>query len=586
MSGKRLLLSAILLPAVATVACKKKSLAPDTPQVPLPMATAYQSAPVRVGVLTADPNGDDVCFRLDCGDGDTLDWGQTVASGDTFYFTHRWQSAGVHLVRAQARDETDNQSGWSEPCSLDVNPNGLPAVPMIPQGPIVVYRNQAHFFTTSGSDPDGDSVSYRLNWGDGDTSNWGGHVASGTADSASHKWSDQAVFQIQAQARDIHGAESDWSAPHYASLGSRGETLWTRTLGTRETDFCYAVLAESDSGCVVAGVTGAMLGSSWPPYGKFCLARFTAGGAEQWFLEFMLPEVSSGTCRSLVRSADGCYVGTGGVASWLSMTSDACLLKVSPTGETVWTRTYLSDSVAECGNAVANAPSGGFVIAGKSLALNGDTNGLLIKTDAEGNLTWSRTYDAGGYAEEFNSVVATSDGGFLMVGRIRSPSSEDWGDLYIVKTDGGGDTMWSRRLGSEYPDYGQSVQETWDRGFIIGGTTEGCLWLLRIDAYGALLWQQNLTEGWCQGGVATLTSDRGYALVGVEYGSQSPHHTDLCLVSADGLGNALWSEYYGGSSDEYVYAIQENVDGGFIIGGTTESFGLGSSDMYVIRTKP
>jgi hypothetical protein len=163
-------------------------------------------------------------------------------------------------------------------------------------------------------------------------------------------------------------------------------------------------------------------------------------------------------------------------------------------------------------------------------------------------------------------------------------------DLYLVKTDSEGGLLWSRTLGGPAWDYATAIQETQDGGYVLTGSTNSFgaggqdILLVRMDAHGGVLWSSTF------GGPANERAEG--VLIGPEddiiifgttdsYGAGSG---DLYLVKADENGEEIWSRTYGGTEDEMAGSVERTRDGGFILAGTTRSFGSGKRDVYVVRT--
>ena len=94
-----------------------------------------------------------------------------------------------------------------------VSPNCPPNQPSRPEGPTSGTIGMAYTYTTSATDPDGDQIYYKFSWGDGSYSSWLGPYDSGDIVSASHSWSTKGNYEIRVKAKDIFGAESEWSDP-------------------------------------------------------------------------------------------------------------------------------------------------------------------------------------------------------------------------------------------------------------------------------------------------------------------------------------------------------------------------------------
>lgn len=111
--------------------------------------------------------------------------------------------------------------------------NRPPRTPAIPSGPSTGTKDSIFTFTTITTDPDKDGISYRFDWGDGDTSDWTAWVQSGSPGSATHSWTTGGTYSVRAQAKDVNELRSDWSEPHQLAIVA----TWSRTFGGTSTDW-------------------------------------------------------------------------------------------------------------------------------------------------------------------------------------------------------------------------------------------------------------------------------------------------------------------------------------------------------------
>jgi hypothetical protein len=230
------------------------------------------------------------------------------------------------------------------------------------------------------------------------------------------------------------------------------------------------------------------------------------------------------------------------------------------------------------------------ILANSEDSITGYLDIHLIKTDAEGNTVWARIY-GGEFCEEGQGIQQTQDGGYIVVGYV-----ENYGgglaDLYLLKTDAAGDTMWTRTFGGIYNDSGYGVQQTTDGGYIVAGSAQSFsppayrsdIYLIKTDAFGNEVWYRTFGGSNDDFALAVQqTQDGGYILTGGTESYGAGAH-DVCLLKTNSRGDSVWACTFGGSDDEWGKCVRQTADGGYIISGHTESFGAGGPDFYLIKT--
>ena len=192
----------------------------------------------------------------------------------------------------------------------------------------------------------------------------------------------------------------------------------------------------------------------------------------------------------------------------------------------------------------------------------------------DGQVTFQKTY--GGMSnDEGHSLLQTSDSGYIIAGHTHSFGAGSQ-DVYLLKTDSNGDTLWTKTFGGTGNDAGFSIDKTGDGGYIIVGTTTSFgagandVYIIKIDSVGNAIWTK--TYGGIDGDIGTTvkqTIDGGYIITGYStVGSQ-----DVYLVKTDALGNIIWTKTYGGSGIDQGNSLELTIAGGYIILGRTDSFG-------------
>jgi len=361
-----------------------------------------------------------------------------------------------------------------------------------------------------------------------------------------------------------------------------GDTLWTRTYGGSDGDYGESVQQTSDGGYIIAGYTNSFGAGGFDVW----LLRTDSSGDTLWTRTYGGTEGDYG--YSVQQTSDGGYIIAGMTYSFGAGGRDVYLLKTDSSGDTLWTRTY-GGSDGEEGYSVQQTSDGGYIIGGYTYSFGaGSYDVYLLKTDSSGDTLWTRTYGGSDYDWGY-SVQQTSDGGYIIAGGTWSFGAGG-GDVYLLKTDSSGDTLWTRTYGGSDSEEGYSVQQTLDGGYIIAGYTGSFgagyddFYLLKTDSSGDTLWTRTYEgTGWDYANSVQQTSDGGYIIAG-EIWSYGTVEGDVYLVKTDSSGDTLWTRTYGGSDDDYGSSVQETSDGGYIIAGFTDSFGAGYEDVYLIKT--
>ena len=207
----------------------------------------------------------------------------------------------------------------------------------------------------------------------------------------------------------------------------------------------------------------------------------------------------------------------------------------------------------------------------------------LIKTDEFGDTLWTKILPGIGL-----SVQQTSDGGYVITGT--TPSY----DIWLTKTDSVGNPLWLKSFGTSDYDFGFSVRQTEDGGYIITGITDdllpsgGCYtWLIKTDSVGDTVWIKtfgDLDKIYMSKDVQQ-TEDGGYIITGWT-NSVGAGSNDVWLIRTNAYGDTLWTKTIGGGSPDASFSIQQTEDGGYIIIGWTNSFGVGNGDVWLIKLDP
>ena len=356
---------------------------------------------------------------------------------------------------------------------------------------------------------------------------------------------------------------------------------WSKTFGGSGYDLGDSVQQTADGGFIIAGQTSSFGAGGSDVY----LIKTDGSGSEQWSKTFGGSDYDYG--RSVQQTADGGFIIAGFTDSFGAGASDVYLIKTDNSGSEQWSKTF-GGSNYDYGYSVQQTADGGFIIVGDTLSFGAgeyDQSDLyLIKTDNSGSEQWSKTF--GGSDDDYGrSVQQTADGGFIIAGQTSSFGAGG-SDVYLIKTDGSGSEQWSKTLGRSENDYGYSVQQTADFGFIIVGQTGGDVYLIKTDNSGNEQWSKTFGGIYWDGGRSVQqTADGGFIIVG-STSSFGADFTDVYLIKTEGSGSEQWSKTFGGIYYDGGYSVRQTADGGFIIVGAKDSFGAGGPDVYLIYFKP
>jgi hypothetical protein len=340
---------------------------------------------------------------------------------------------------------------------------------------------------------------------------------------------------------------------------------------------------------------------------------FAQDPAIQW--QNTIGGASSDVLYSLQQTADGGYILGGSSFSDISGDktednlglSDYWVLKLDPTGTIQWQNT-IGGNNNDFVQSLQQTADGGYILGGSSESnISGDktenSNGgrdcWVVKLDATGVIQWQNTI--GGSGDDYlHSLQQTADGGYIFGGYSNSNISGDKTensngnyDYWVVKLSATGAIQWQNTIGGNDPDLLYSLQQTADGGYILGGgsgsdisgdKTENGIggsdyWVLKLDATGAIQWQ-NTIGGNGDDELSSLqqTADGGYFLGGSSDSNISGDKTenrlgidDYWVVKLDATGGIQWQNTIGGSSYDVLFSLQQTADGGYILGGLSLS---------------
>ncbi len=364
-------------------------------------------------------------------------------------------------------------------------------------------------------------------------------------------------------------------------LSAEAQLKFQKCVGTATgNEWAHCIQNTADGGFIVAGTT-----SYNSSFDQVYLVKLNSTADTIW------TKIYSGTsldlANSVIQTSDGGYMIVGHTLSFGAGNKDMLVIKTNDVGDTLWCKTIGTTDV-DVATSVKQTTDGGYIITGNTYSSATTFYGAaLIKLDATGTVLWNKIFSGvGSYNGE--DVLQTNDGGYLVVGEAFSNISGI--NVGIFKTNNAGDTLWTKVYGGVGDEYVYSVTQTNDQGFIIVGQTNSYgagatdVYVLKLDSMGVLEWTK--TYGGTQdesGSTIQQTADGGYIICGstASFGAGS---WDVYLIKINASGIPAWSKTYGGTGLDYGMSLKITPDGGFIIAGFNSTFGAGARDFYIIKT--
>ncbi|MDD5067706.1 MAG: hypothetical protein PHF84_11740, partial [bacterium] len=321
---------------------------------------------------------------------------------------------------------------------------------------------------------------------------------------------------------------------------SQGNTNWTREFGnTSVWNYGYCVQQTLDGGYIIAG-------ENYPSDRYMLLWKTDASGHTVWSNSYGANIATYSYGAEVQQTSDKGYIVTGPVIPGLS--SEIYLVKVSSNGNTNWTRVYGSTNY-ESACSVKQTHDHGYIIAGLTESYGaGSEDVYLIRADSNGNRIWTNTF-GGANDDRAWSVDQCSDRNFIVTGETFSSGAGGY-DVYLLKVSTNGSLLWSKTIGGTADDEGFSVQQTSDGGFIIAGITSSFgagdrdVYLVKTDSSGNTVWSrtfggpsyENYDGSFIIRCSVQQTSDGGYAVIGSTH-SFGAGGSEVYLIKVDADGN-------------------------------------------------
>jgi len=366
------------------------------------------------------------------------------------------------------------------------------------------------------------------------------------------------------------------------SVDSFAQLWMQRVYGGQSYDFGREVIQTADDGYLIAGSTGSFGLES----AEVMLIKTTDLGHVEWRKYYGGPFADQ--AESMELGLDGNYV-VGGFTERIGKSYDAYALKIEPDGDTIWTKHY-GGELWDFAKQLVTLSDGGVALFGQTYSYGaGNGDFYLLRLNADGDTLWTKTY-GGPELESGESIALMPDGGFALAGFTESYGAGGR-DGYLVRTDADGDTLWTKTYGGVEDDHIYAVCTTLSGGLALAGGTnsqgagKSDFMILKVDASGVYEWSfidgGPLDDYWYD-----LIEDGVGNFIAVGYTEDGPGGLDdykIIRVGPDSIWNGVATSY-GGGGTERAYDIKQTSDNGYVIIGNSDGFLFRFDDVYLVKT--
>lgn len=240
------------------------------------------------------------------------------------------------------------------------------------------------------------------------------------------------------------------------------------------------------------------------------------------------------------------------------------------------------------GMSVVQAPDSTYVVCGASNQSGFYTDAILTKLDTIGNIIWAKRY-GGEFIDWSKEVVNTKDGGFALAGYTNSFGNGGY-DFYLIKTDANGNKQWDKTYGGTDWDLAHGLIQLPDSGYVLAGETYSYgngnkdAYLVRTDKNGDTLWTRTYGEAGDEVFYSIAYIGNGSIVAAGKAKNASTQETDGFMVRVDTSGNTIWQEYFGSAQEDDIRGIKQNADGNIVSMGSTNAGGDYKLHMLVVDT--
>jgi len=348
--------------------------------------------------------------------------------------------------------------------------------------------------------------------------------------------------------------------------GQEPGILWTRHFGGLDEEGVSSLIETYDSGYMICGFSRSFDQDNENVW----MLKTNNNGDSLWSTSYgnqLVPERGI----SIVRTHDDRFAILAEKGSGTFNRFFPWLIKTDTQGDTIWTKKYtqFGEILVIC---MQQTTDGGFVILCNDPDNTNDI--LLIKTDPKGDINWY-SYFGHEYEDRGYYVTQTSDNGYVLCGKADiTPVAGAGYEIYVVKTDSSGDSLWTKTFNLSNYDIAKYIRETPDSSLVLTGVIgpmDDAGFAAKLNADGELSWIKNMSGGQHQAFECVgITKKNNYLLTGYFYpfNYTSNKYSEIWIVKTDNKGNTLWTKTIGDSSYDFGKVGFQDSDGNYIVAST------------------
>ena len=329
----------------------------------------------------------------------------------------------------------------------------------------------------------------------------------------------------------------------------------------------------ADNGFVAVGVHTLGIGAS-----RVMLIKTDSLGEEEWHRFYGFPYSNSGRKIRITPEGDFLILARTSGDTIVATAENTYIIKTNPQGDTLWTRVFGGDTYPDIGFDLEITPEGEYLIGGiyRSSSLTGESNINLIKLDANGNVIYNKILDYSGN-QTLLALELSENGDMIAGGAIEY--NEGFADIYVMKLDEGGDTIWTTSLEWEFVDIVNNLIESSDGNILVTGITSSFrdnvgydVFFIMLNSQGEILWTKLVGENLNDSSenvkdLIALDNDEFVWLGRNVYSGGN----DIQLQKINAVGEIIWDRRF----SEFETGFEANnllvkKNGDFVLGGTMD----------------